>query len=246
VTGGAVVSARALLEVHGLRAGYGRVEVLRGIDLRLEQGRVATIIGANGAGKTTTLLAISGILKPRAGSIEFAEARIDGRAPHAIVAAGLVHVPEGRLILAQMSVRENLEIGAWTRRDRAGVAVDIDAMFERFPLLSARARVAAGSLSGGEQQMLAIARGLMARPKLLLLDEPSMGLAPALVGQVFAIVRQLREEGLAILLVEQNARQALAISDHAYVMERGAIVKEGPAHELASDPAVIAAYLGAS
>jgi branched-chain amino acid transport system ATP-binding protein len=246
VSGGAVVSARALLDVRGLRAGYGRVEVLHGIDLRLDQGRVATIIGANGAGKTTTLLALSGILRPRAGSIEFAESRIEGQAPHAIVAAGLVHVPEGRLILAQMSVRENLEIGAWTRRDRTGVAGDIEAMLERFPILRARAHVAAGSLSGGEQQMLAIARGLMARPKLLLLDEPSMGLAPALVAQVFAIVRQLREEGLSILLVEQNARQALAISDHAYVMERGAIVKEGPSQRLASDPAVIAAYLGGS
>jgi branched-chain amino acid transport system ATP-binding protein len=242
----AVASTRALLDVRGLRAGYGRVEVVRGIDLRLEEGRVATIIGANGAGKTTTLLAISGILRPRAGSIEFARARIDGRPPHAVVAAGIVQVPEGRLILAQMSVRENLEVGAWTRRDRAGVAADIEAMFVRFPILRARAQVAAGSLSGGEQQMLAIARGLMARPKLLLLDEPSMGLAPALVAQVFAIVRQLRAEGLSILLVEQNARQALAISDHAYVMERGAIVKEGPSRQLASDPAVIAAYLGGS
>jgi branched-chain amino acid transport system ATP-binding protein len=240
----AVASARVLLDVRGLRAGYGRVEVLHGIDLRLEQGRVATIIGANGAGKTTTLLALSGIVRPRAGTIEFAESRIEGHAPHAIVAAGLVHVPEGRLILAQMSVRENLEIGAWTRRDRAGIAGDIEAMFGRFPILRARAHVAAGSLSGGEQQMLAIARGLMARPKLLLLDEPSMGLAPGLVAQVFAIVRQLREEGLSILLVEQNARQALAISDHAYVMERGAIVQAGPSQTLASDPAVIAAYLG--
>jgi branched-chain amino acid transport system ATP-binding protein len=240
----AAESSRALLEVRGLRAGYGRVEVLRGVDLRLDEGRVATLIGANGAGKTTTLLTISGILKPRGGSIDFAEERIDGRAPHAIVAAGLIHVPEGRLILAQMSVRENLEVGAWTRRDRSAVDADIEAMFERFPILRARERVAAGSLSGGEQQMLAIARGLMARPKLLLLDEPSMGLAPVLVAQVFAIVQRLRDEGLSILLVEQNARQALAISDHAYVMERGAIVKEGPSRELARDPAVIAAYLG--
>jgi branched-chain amino acid transport system ATP-binding protein len=240
------VAGSGLLEVRGLRAGYGRAEVLHGIDLRLEQGRVATIIGANGAGKTTTLLAISGILKPRAGSIDFAGARIDGRAPHAIVAAGLIHVPEGRLILAQMSVRENLEVGAWTRRDRVAAAADVEAMFERFPILRARAGVAAGSLSGGEQQMLAIARGLMARPKVLLLDEPSMGLAPALVAQVFAIVRRLREEGMSIVLVEQNARQALATSDHAYVMERGVIVKEGPSRQLASDPAVIAAYLGGS
>ena len=237
-------SGQALLAVRGLRAGYDRAEVLHGIDLRLDHGRVATIIGANGAGKTTTLLTISGILKPRAGSIDFAGTRIDGRAPHTIVAAGLVHVPEGRLILAQMSVRENLQVGAWTRDDRSAVAADIEAMFERFPILRQRASVAAGSLSGGEQQMLAIARGLMARPKVLLLDEPSMGLAPALVAQVFGIVKRLREEGLSILLVEQNARQALAISDRAYVMERGTIVKEGPSRELASDPAVIAAYLG--
>ena len=234
----------ALLEVRGLRAGYGRVEVLRGIDLRLEQGRVATIIGANGAGKTTTLLAISGILKPTAGTIEFGGSEIGGRPPHEIVSRGLVHVPEGRLILAQMSVRENLAVGAWTRRDRAGVAADIDSMFARFPILRERADLTAGSLSGGEQQMLAIARGLMARPKLLLLDEPSMGLAPLLVAQIFEIIKALRKEGQSIVLVEQNARQALAVSDDAYVLERGAIVKAGPAAELARDPGVTAAYLG--
>ncbi len=234
----------ALLDVRGLRAGYGRVEVLRGIDLRLEQGRVATIIGANGAGKTTTLLAISGILKPTAGTIEFGGSEIGGRPPHEIVSRGLVHVPEGRLILAQMSVRENLAVGAWTRRDRAGVAADIDSMFARFPILRERADLTAGSLSGGEQQMLAIARGLMARPKLLLLDEPSMGLAPLLVAQIFEIIKALRKEGHSIVLVEQNARQALAVSDDAYVLERGAIVKAGPAAELARDPGVTAAYLG--
>ena len=246
MTAQTIGAATALLDVRGLRAGYGRAEVIHGVDLRLEQGSIATIIGANGAGKTTTLLSISGLLKPRAGSIEFARAHIEGRPPHAIVAAGLIQVPEGRLILAQMTVRENLEIGAWARRDRAAVADDVEAMFERFPILRERAHLPAGSLSGGEQQMLAIARGLMARPKLLLLDEPSMGLAPALVAQVFAIVKRLREEGMSILLVEQNARQALAISDRAYVMERGSIVKQGSSHELASDPGVIAAYLGGS
>jgi len=234
----------ALLEVRGLRAGYGSVEVLRGIDLRLEQGRVATIIGANGAGTTTTLLAISGILKPTAGAIEFGGSEIGGRPPHEIVSRGLVHVPEGRLILAQMSVRENLAVGAWTRRDRTGVAADIDSMFARFPILRERADLTAGSLSGGEQQMLAIARGLMARPKLLLLDEPSMGLAPMLVAQIFEIIKALRKAGQSIVLVEQNARQALAVSDDAYVLERGAIVKAGPAAELARDPGVTAAYLG--
>jgi branched-chain amino acid transport system ATP-binding protein len=207
---------------------------------------VATIIGGNGAGKTTTLLALSGIIERSAGTVEFLGERIDGRPPHAIVAAGLVQVPEGRLIIAHMTVRENLEIGAWSRRDRNGVRDDLEAMFARFPILRERANVLAGSLSGGEQQMLAIARGLMARPKLLLLDEPSMGLAPVLVAQVYSIVKQLRAEGLAILLVEQNARQALAISDHAYVMERGTIVKEGAARDLATDPTIVAAYLGDS
>ncbi|MBV8366969.1 MAG: ABC transporter ATP-binding protein, partial [Candidatus Eremiobacteraeota bacterium] len=185
-----------------------------------------------------------GVITPMAGTIEFGGKRIDGRAPHEIVAAGLIQVPEGRLVIAHMSVRENLELGAWSRRDRAASRDDVDKMFDRFPILRERAKVLAGSLSGGEQQMLAIARGLMARPKLLLLDEPSMGLAPTLVAQVFAIIKGLRDEGLSILLVEQNARQALAISERAYVMERGTIVKEGASHELARDPSVIAAYLG--
>jgi branched-chain amino acid transport system ATP-binding protein len=234
----------ALLEMRDVHAAYGRVEVLRGVSLRLQPGHVATIIGANGAGKTTTLLTISGLLRPTSGTVTFQGARIDGRAPHTIVRGGVVHVPEGRAILAQMSVRENLELGAWTRSDRAGIAADREAMFERFPILRTRADLTAGSLSGGEQQMLAIARGLMARPRLLMLDEPSTGLAPALVAQVFGIVRRLREEGLSIVLVEQNARQALASSDYGYVLERGAVVAEGPSPDLARDPAVIAAYLG--
>jgi len=236
----------ALLDVRDLRAGYGGVEAVHGISLRLEPGRVATIIGANGAGKTTTLLAISGIVRATAGTIDFCGRRISGLAPHDIVAAGLVQVPEGRLILAQMSVRENLHVGAFTRRDRADIATDVESMFQRFPVLRERADVAAGSLSGGEQQMLAIARGLMSRPKLLLLDEPSMGLAPILVAQIFAIIKSLRAEGLSILLVEQNAHQALAISDYAYVLERGAIVKEAASDVLARDPSVVAAYLGGS
>jgi len=234
----------AALEVSGLRAGYGRAEVVRGVSLRLEAGRIAVIIGANGAGKTTTLLAIAGILRPRGGSVAFSGVRIDGRAAHVVARAGVILVPEERAIFAQMSVRENLQIGAWPRSDRSLVARDLEAMFDRFPILRQRAGLAAGSLSGGEQQMLAIARGLMARPKVLLLDEPSMGLAPTLVAVVFEIVKRLRGEGLSILLVEQNARQALAISDYAYVLERGAIVKEGTSHVLAADPAVAAAYLG--
>jgi branched-chain amino acid transport system ATP-binding protein len=238
------MNARPLLEVEDLRVAYGRVDVVHGVSLRLVEGRVATIIGANGAGKTTTLLALSGVLRPRGGSIAFGGARIDGQPPHRLVGQGLMHVPEGRAILAHMSVRENLELGAWTRRDRAAARGDLDKMFARFPILRERSSVAAGSLSGGEQQLLAIARGLMSRPKLLLLDEPSMGLAPALVAQVFGIVAQLRADGLSILLVEQNARQALAVSDYAYVMERGRIAREGKSGELADDPAVVAAYLG--
>lgn len=235
-----------LLDVRELHAAQGRVEVLHGISLRLERGRVVTLIGANGAGKTTTLLSISGIIRPRTGSIEFAGTRIDTKPAHEIVRTGIVHVPEGRAILAQMTVRENLVLGAWTRTDRASVAGDLDTMFERFPILRTRADVTAGSLSGGEQQMLAIARGLMARPRLLLLDEPSMGLAPSLVAQIFSIIRRLREDGLSILLVEQNARQALGVADYGYVLERGAIAQQGPAETLARDPAVVAAYLGGS
>jgi len=240
----AVAGSIPALDVKDLRAGYGRVEVVHGVSLQLELGRIATIIGANGAGKTTTLLAIAGLLRPRSGSIAYCGVRIGGRSAHSIARGGVVLVPEERAIFAQMSVLENLEVGAWARSDRAAIAHDVEAMFERFPILRQRARLAAGSLSGGEQQMLAIARGLMARPKVLLLDEPSMGLAPALVAAVFEIVKRLRAEGLSILLVEQNARQALAISDDAYVLERGAIVKEGPSHALAADPVVTQAYLG--
>lgn len=235
--------SKPLLEVSDLHVGYGCVEVVRGIAIRLHAGSVVTIVGANGAGKTTTLLALSGILRSR-GGITFDGRSIAGSAPHAIVQRGIVHVPEGRAILAQMTVRENLALGAWRRRDGSAVEGDIEKTYARFPILRERAGVLAGSLSGGEQQMLAIARGLIARPKLLILDEPSMGLAPVLVQQVFQIVASLRAEGLPILLVEQNARQALAVSDFAYVMERGRIAKEGPAKELLGDPAVIAAYLG--
>ena len=241
-----MIATSAVLEVCGIRAGYGRVEVLHGVSLRLEPGRIATVIGANGAGKTTTLLAIAGLLRVRTGSVAFFGSRIDGRSAYSIARSGVVLVPEERAIFAQMSVRENLAIGAWSRSDRGGIASDLDAMFDRFPILRERAHVAAGSLSGGEQQMLAIARGLMAKPKVLLLDEPSMGLAPTLVAAVFEIVKRLRAEGLSIVLVEQNARQALAISDYAYVLERGVIVKEGPSPALAADPAVTAAYLGSA
>ena len=239
----ATVSDHALLAVSDLHVWYGRIEVLHGVSIKLPRGSVVSIIGANGAGKTTLLLALSGVLKSR-GQIAFDGSSIAGAATHAIVGRGIVHVPEGRAILAQMTVRENLQLGAWSRRDRLAVADDIDSALARFPILRERASVLAGSLSGGEQQMLAIARGLMAKPRLLLLDEPSIGLAPMLVGQVFKIIEGLKAEGLPILLVEQNARQALGVSDYVYVMERGRIAREGAAKDLLGDPGILAAYLG--
>jgi len=209
----------------------------------VQAGTVVTLIGPNGAGKSTTLNALSGVAPLHGGRILLDGQDISRWSVHRRVAAGLVQVPEGRLVLAGMSVRENLELGAY-RRPRGDVAADIERMEARFPILHDRRNAAAGTLSGGEQQMLAIARGLMARPKLLLLDEPSLGLAPLLVHTVFEIVRELRDSGLTILLVEQNARQALTVSSYGYVIESGKIVLEGPAAELRSDPAVIRTYLG--
>ena len=233
----------SLLEIDGLRAGYGRIDVLHGISLRVEAGSLCAIVGANGAGKTTLLLALSRVIAARAGTIRF-DGRDLSRAPsHAVVRAGLSHVPEGRRMLPAMSVAENLLVAAALRRDRDARA-RIAAIYERFPILGTRRDVAAGSLSGGEQQMLAIARALVVRPKLLVLDEPSMGLAPKLVAQIFEIVASERARGTSILLVEQNARQALALADRAYVMVRGTIALEGTGAELAADPDVARAYLG--
>jgi branched-chain amino acid transport system ATP-binding protein len=233
----------ALLEVAGLRAGYGRIEVLHGISLRMESGRLCAIVGANGAGKTTLLRVVSRLLPARGGSINF-DGRDITRAPsHAVVRLGLHHVPEGRRMLAAMSVEENLLVAAATRRD-GKTASALTGMYERFPILGVRRHVPAGSLSGGEQQMVALARALIARPKALLLDEPSMGLAPKLVEQIFAIVAEERARGTSILLIEQNARKALALADYAYVLERGSIALEGTGRELLGREEITTAYLG--
>jgi branched-chain amino acid transport system ATP-binding protein len=233
-----------VLEVADLRVAYGQIEAVKGISFRVAEGSIVTLVGANGAGKTTTLAAISGLLRPRAGRIAFDGRDLTRLGPHAIVRLGVVQVPEGRDILATMTVLENLELGAYGRRDRAGIRRDMERMLGRFPILGERRGLAAGSLSGGEQQMLAIARGLMARPKVFLLDEPSMGLAPQLVREVFRIVAELRAEGNTILLVEQNARKALAICDYAYVMESGRITLEGRGADLLENDAMVSAYLG--
>lgn len=232
-----------MLEVIDLSVAYGGVETVHELSLRVAAGTVVTLIGPNGAGKTTTLNCLSGVVAAQAGRIRLAEEDITSFSPHGRVAAGLVQVPEGRQVLAGMSVRENLELGGY-RQPRRQVQADIARMEERFPVLGERRNTPAGALSGGEQQMLAIARGLMARPKVLLLDEPSLGLAPLLVQTVFAIIRELRDAGQTILLVEQNARQALAVSSYAYVIESGVLVLHGPAEQLRSDPAVIRGYLG--
>ena len=233
----------ALLEVGGLRAGYGKIDVLRDIDVTLEAGTLCAIVGANGAGKTTLLLAVSGIIPKHAGTVRFNGADVTKLAPHVLVRRGLLHVPEGRRMLAQMSVEENLQVAA-AARGAAGFA-SIDGLFDRFPILRTRRNVPAGSLSGGEQQMLAIARALAAGPTALLLDEPSMGLAPKLVDEIFHIIAHERASGTSILLVEQNARRALAIADRAYVMERGRIALGGTGGELLDNRDVTAAYLGA-
>jgi branched-chain amino acid transport system ATP-binding protein len=232
----------ALLEVTGLRAGYGKIEVLRDVDVALEAGTLCAIVGANGAGKTTLLLALSAIVAKRAGSVRFDGEDVTKLPPHALVRRGLLHVPEGRRMLAQMTVEENMQVAAAVR-GAAGFA-SIAGLLERFPILRERRNVPAGSLSGGEQQLLAIARALAAGPKALLLDEPSMGLAPKLVDEIFRIIAHERARGTSILLVEQNARRALAIADRAYVMERGRIVLQGTGAELLTHRDVIAAYLG--
>ena len=233
----------ALLEVEALVAGYGKIEVLHGVSLALEEGTLCAIVGANGAGKTTLLRAISSVVPKTSGRVRFGGAEITAFRPHAIVRRGLAHVPEGRRMLAYMSVEENLLVASSIRRD-GEVRRDIDALYERFPLLGTRRTLPAGSLSGGEQQMLAIARAIVSRPRALLLDEPSMGLAPKLVAEILRIVREERARGTSILLVEQNARAALSLADRAYVLERGRIVLEGTGAQLLEREDVTAAYLG--
>ena len=234
----------ALLEVRGLAVVFGRTEAVREVDLDVTEGSIVTLIGANGAGKTTILRGLSGLLSPKSGSIRFDGAELRGVSAHRLARLGIAHAPEGRRIFARMTIAENLAMGGYVASDRRELRRRREAVLARFPRLAERLGQAAGGLSGGEQQMLAIGRALMANPKLLLLDEPSMGLAPLLVEEIFALISDLRREGKTILLVEQNARAALAIADWAYVLESGRIALSGPAASVAADPAIIAAYLG--
>ena len=235
----------ALLEVRGLEVAYGQIQAVQGIDFSVNEGEICTLVGANGAGKSTTLLALSGLLPVRAGSIRFAGEELTRLKTHQIVERGLVQVAEGRAILSTLSVRENLELGAYRRRDRASVSDDMQRILTMFPRLHERIGALAGNLSGGEQQMLAIGRALLAKPRLLLLDEPSMGLAPLIVQGIFRTLRDINVAGLTIFLVEQNVRQALRIARHGYVLESGRVVLSGTGAELLRDPKVQAAYLGA-
>lgn len=232
-----------LLSISGLAAGYGAITAVKGIDLEVNEGEIVTLIGSNGAGKSTTLRAISGLIRARAGSIEFNQKPIDRLAPHEIVSLGISHVPEGRGIFARLTVRENLIMGAFQRNDRE-VNADLDRVYDLFPRLKERLGQTGGTLSGGEQQMLAMGRALMARPKMLLLDEPSMGLSPLLVETIFATIRSIQQQGATILLVEQNALMALEVADRAYVLESGLITLKGSGDELAKDDSVRRAYLG--
>lgn len=233
-----------LLELKNIEAAYGNIKALKGINLSVPEGKIVTLIGANGAGKSTTMKTIMGVMKPVAGDVLFKGKSITGMKTHAIVNQGVVLVPEGRQILQNMTVRENLEMGAYHRKDKEGIKEDLSKVFERFPRLFERQSQFGGTLSGGEQQMLAIGRAMMARPEVMLLDEPSMGLAPLVVQQIFDVIKDINHMGTTVLLVEQNARKALQIADYAYVIETGKIVMEGPAQEVADNPDVMAAYLG--
>lgn len=233
-----------MLELKGVDTYYGNIQALRDVSLKINEGEIITLIGANGAGKSTTLMTISGVNKPRAGDVLFNGKPIQNLAPNEIVNLGISQVPEGRLIFPDLSVMENLELGAFLRKDKAKIREDLDYAFSLFPILAQRRKQPGGTLSGGEQQMLAISRALMARPKLLLLDEPSLGLAPIIIQQIFKIIQRVNDEGATIFLVEQNANQALKIADRAYVMENGKIVMEGAAKELLESTKVRAAYLG--
>jgi len=235
--------AEPILLVSGLVAGYGGADVLRGLDMEVAPGEIVAVLGSNGVGKTTLNKALSGVLRPRSGTIRFDAHDIHVQTPPAIVAAGLIHVPEGRKIFPDMSVRENLELGSY-RRARANRATNLERVFEVFPRLRERTAQRAGTLSGGEQQMLAIGRGLMAEPRLLILDEPSLGLSPLLVEEMFGLVRTLNADGLSILLVEQNVMQSLDLAHRAYVLENGAFVLSGKGADLARNPELEKAYLG--
>ncbi len=237
-------AAESMLEVKGIHTYYGNIQALRGVSLKVNRGEIVTLIGSNGAGKTTTLNTISGILQPREGEVWLQGERIDHLPPHEIVKKGISQAPEGRKIFSRLTVQENLEMGAYTRKDSDGIREDMERVFQIFPRLRERRRQIGGTLSGGEQQMLAIGRALMARPRVLLLDEPSMGLAPLLVEEIFSVIQEINQQGTSILLVEQNARLALSIAHRGYVLETGSIVLEGPADDLLHNPQVIEAYLG--
>ncbi len=234
----------ALLELKDVHTYYGAIHALRGVTISIDEGEIVTLIGSNGAGKSTTLRTISGLLKPRQGEISFDGKRIDGMRPHLIVELGVCQSPEGRRVFSRMTIQENLEMGAFSRKDKAEMAADFDRVYELFPRLKERIAQKAGTLSGGEQQMLAIGRALMAKPKLLLLDEPSMGLAPILVEQIFSIIQTINGQGTTVLLIEQNASMALRIAKRGYILQTGEIVLSDDAAALAKNPAVREAYLG--
>nr|WP_202488758.1 ABC transporter ATP-binding protein [Streptomyces sp. SID5473] len=233
-----------MLEVEDLRVAYGKIEAVKGISFSVEAGQVVTLIGTNGAGKTTTLRTLSGLLKPAGGRIVFDGKPLDGIPAHKIVALGLAHSPEGRHIFPRLSIAENLQLGAFLRSDKAGIAQDIERAYELFPILRERSKQAAGTLSGGEQQMLAMGRALMSRPKLLMLDEPSMGLSPIMMQKIMSTITELRSQGTTILLVEQNAQAALSLADRGHVMEVGKVVLSGSGEQLLHDESVRKAYLG--
>lgn len=234
-----------MLKIEGLVTGYGSIKALKGIDLEVPAGSIVSLIGANGAGKTTAMKSLAGLLKPEAGRIIYKGREIQGLPPHKIVSLGISLVPEGRNILSKMTILENLEMGAYQRKDNQ-VEADLRSVFTRFPVLEERKNQLGGNLSGGQQQMLAIGRAMMAKPELLLLDEPSMGLAPMVVADIFKVIREINQEGATVLLVEQNVRQALKIANYAYVLETGKIVYHGTAEEVAANPRVKEAYLGGS
>jgi len=233
-----------LLEVENLTVNYGAIRALKGISFTVEQGEIISLIGSNGAGKTTTLHSVSNLIKKAAGKVSFDGEDITSLAADKIVGRNLIQIPEGRRIFANMTVKENLEMGAFTRRDKNGIKEDMDHVFDLFPRLKERLRQVAGTLSGGEQQMLAMGRGIMAQPKLLLLDEPSMGLAPILVDEIFEIIQKINKEGTTILLVEQNAFKAMSIANRVYILETGTIASSGKSEDMINDPAVKRAYLG--
>jgi branched-chain amino acid transport system ATP-binding protein len=234
----------ALLEVRDLRVAYGKIEAVKGISFSIEAGQVVSLIGTNGAGKSTTLRTISGLLKPVSGEIHFDGQRIDGMPANKIVGLGLAHSPEGRRIFARMTIEENLLLGAFLRKDQAGIQADVERAYTLFPILGERRKQAAGTLSGGEQQMLAMGRALMSQPKLLMLDEPSMGLSPIMMQKIMATIAELRSQGTTILLVEQNAQAALSLADQGHVMEIGKISLSGTGQDLLTDESVRKAYLG--